>query len=131
MYCLNDTWCTAGVNGRCYQEECDCAPACTYDTCATDSDCAQGVCACGAPVPNEGRLPNVCVPSNCYVDANCGDGGYCSPSPHTGCGPWVIAGYYCHTPQDECTNDDQCAGSLCTWAGNLSKWVCTGAGCNE
>ena len=79
--CAQDSDCTAGTNGRCLQAG---GPACnyycSYDDCAQDSDCTGNVpCPCRSSSSN--TASNACATgSNCRVDADCGPGGFCSPS---------------------------------------------------
>src|SRR5581483_2271997 len=106
--CLADTDCSAGQNGRCLPTPgIACVPECSYDVCRTDTDCATGgPCACRASSTDS--TPNVCVPGNCLVDSDCGPSGFCSPSGLIGtCG----IGYYCHTPNDSCVDDADCASN--------------------
>jgi hypothetical protein len=77
------------------------------------------------------------VAAACHVDADCGSGGYCSPSPDP-CtlrgspGPDFagIIGYYCHKParqctKDECTNAADCdGGAICQWSPSAATWDC-------
>jgi hypothetical protein len=98
--------------------------ACTYDTCSGDSACPTGqTCACHGSTYNGGG--NACVPGDCRVDSDCeGGAGYCSPAFATmGCGG--LAGYYCHTPKDQCVNDTDCAnGNVCTYSTSEARWTC-------
>jgi hypothetical protein len=125
--CNSDSDCTeAGVNGRCInQGGGPAAPCfCTYDECLVDTDCAAGqTCAChGAPY-TDGH-GNTCVTGNCRVDADCGEG-YCSPtSTGADCGD-NLAGYYCHTAADLCTDDTDCDGE-CIYSTANSRWQCVG-----
>jgi len=107
--CSTDADCTsdAGTNGRCVEPSINVC-TCSYDTCATDGDCPTGqTCACHGST-YLGDFGSTCVPGNCRVDADCGANGYCSPSAATTCGNTVLAGYYCHTAMDRCTNDPEC-----------------------
>lgn len=124
--CSSDSQCTSGVDGRCVISGggalyC----SCTYDTCMHDTDCPTGqTCAChgSAYVGGDG---NSCVPGNCRVDADCGAGGYCSPSfSLMGCGG--LAGYYCHTPKDACINDSDCGANdnVCVYDAAAGYWEC-------
>ena len=67
------------------------------------------------------------MPGNCHVDANCGVGGYCSPS-YTGTGCGSLGGYYCHTPSDQCIDDTDCGSggglSVCTYDQSVGYWMC-------
>jgi hypothetical protein len=127
--CNVDADCTAGTNGRCVAS----APfagicsVCSYDACTTDADCASvGTCDCRFDFQGA----NVCSPGNCRVDADCGAGGYCSPSRPTCLGypeeTSATLGFFCHTPNDTCANDDDCATStqprLCRYDGRA--WRC-------
>jgi hypothetical protein len=128
--CSTDADCAdAGPNGRCDMstgggaQRCFCAS----DMCADDSTCPSGqTCAChGSAYLGQG---NTCVPGNCRVDSDCGTGGYCSPSRGSGnCGG--IVGYYCHTAQDKCVNDSDCADAggafACDWSPTAGYWKCS------
>lgn len=128
--CHADADCAdAGVNGRCIESMGGAIYCrCTSDACAGDSSCPTGqTCAChGAPYT--GGDGNACVPGNCRVDADCGPGGYCSPSYQVqGCGG--LAGYYCHTPTDTCVDDSDCATStsgpqVCAYSTTAGHWKC-------
>jgi hypothetical protein len=95
------------------------------------------VCSCaGATKGYAGASPgNVCVPSDCRVDADCGPGGYCSPTVSSSCGAFYgVQGYYCHRPGDACVNDSDCAAGTtgpapyCAYDTSVGRWVCgTGA----
>jgi hypothetical protein len=134
--CDTDSQCTAGTNGRCLKLGDVSGGTCTYDACATDSQCGTGkVCVCGTSAGSDGRTANQCVVSNCEVDSDCGPDGYCSPTESMGCGASGVVGYFCHTAADECTNDGDCAGATtdggprpgggyCAWDGTSSKWTC-------
>jgi hypothetical protein len=138
--CRYDSDCTAGADGRC---ECDIdgvftSAKCSYDACQSDSDCVAngssgGVCDC-----REGQLgtgnqsaANVCLAGNCRTDADCGSGGYCSPSNVPGCGPGWWYGYFCHTANDTCTNDTDCPrpNGVCATYGNA--WTCYPSPCAD
>ena len=127
--CKADADCKQGVHGRCIGH--GGGPAgcfCTYDKCSGDSGCANGsTCAC-RDSPYMGSSGNQCVPGNCRVDSDCGKGGSCSPS-----GAWSVVGYYCHTPTDTCTNDDDCpirncSGTptepRCVYSASVQSWQC-------
>ena len=140
--CSVDSDCKDGVNGRCVEggrgfEEFQCS----YDECSTAVACASGnICICGTAGGLAGRSGNVCLPSNCTSDSDCGTGGYCSPTYDTMCGPYDgTVGYFCHRlsdecSKDECVNDSDCTGSgtegspgeagYCAWDGASSKWTC-------
>jgi hypothetical protein len=40
-----------------------------------------------------------------------------------------VGGYYCHTPNDQCIDDSDCAlgggSSACTYSTTDGRWVCT------
>ncbi|MGH7285393.1 MAG: hypothetical protein ACRELY_28050, partial [Polyangiaceae bacterium] len=105
--CASDHDCVDGgagkTNGRCvhifYTE-------CNWDGCVTSSDCASDQsCICASDDPSD---MNRCAPSNCRSDADCGSGGYCSPTV-SACFGGGVDGIYCHTPDDKCLNDSDCA----------------------
>jgi hypothetical protein len=131
--CNSDSQCAdAGLNGRCVSADVGWGSGpsctCTYDACVHDSDCKTGeLCVCHGSAYSPGG--NTCLPGNCRVDADCGAGGFCSPSPPDTTNTGSVAGYYCHTPMDACTNDSDCAkagGALdvCVWSGKQSRWMC-------
>ena len=79
--CGGDNDCTSGANGRCLQEPGPpCRYSCSYDDCTADSDCpGNAPCACRSS--GSDTMANICyTASNCRVDADCGPGGFCSPS---------------------------------------------------
>lgn len=127
--CSRDADCDdAGPNGRCVQG--NGGPAycgCTFDSCFHDSDCTGETCACHGSAYTYGA-GNRCVPGNCHVDADCGAGGYCSPTyATTGCGS--LGGYYCHTPSDQCIDDSDCNGGTsgpqaCAYSTTSGRWQC-------
>jgi hypothetical protein len=127
--CNSDSQCAdAGPEGRCVVSNGPTASCfCTYDSCADDSGCPKGqTCACHGSPYTDGE-GNHCVPSNCRLDADCGPGGWCSPTSFTmSCGG--IGGYYCHTPQDQCVNDSDCADAgifdVCAFDTTLGHWRC-------
>jgi hypothetical protein len=151
--CLQDSDCTAGANGRCVRAfgPARCGGVCSYDACAGDSDCGGSEpCLCRASSTE--LAANSCVTgSNCRVDADCGVGGFCSPSvvnPYCACvstklcddsshcyagkmevpcacGDACGHGYYCHTAQDECVDDEDCRpGTTCNYDRLEKRWTC-------
>jgi hypothetical protein len=130
---MDDSQCTSGTNGRCtaFVSGFGTNYLCTYDACFVDSDCpGLAVCECGQAM-GSGRAANACLSSNCRVDADCGPGGYCSPS-YSSCGArGGFTGYYCHTPADDCTNDSDCTqlGYWCGWQPYDAKWTCSIGAC--
>ena len=96
--------------------------------CATDSDCpGGGVCSCKGETFFFGKQSpsNVCVSANCHVDSDCASG-YCSPSVSSDLGSFYgIQGYYCHAPQDTCSNDSDCvSGGYCAYQPTVGSWAC-------
>jgi hypothetical protein len=154
--CTSDSSCTEGVNGRCNTSEggpiVDCVPSCSYDLCASDSDCPDNApCLCRDSASS--GAANYCYGGgNCRVDSDCGPGGYCSPSlvnqlcaclgvpcpPDAGgacsvngmpvpcnCDP-CGHGYFCHTKQDSCVDDGDCqSGAACNYDAFNGKWACS------
>jgi hypothetical protein len=130
--CLQDTDCTAGTNGRCGHAGGPAGCQCSYDACTQDTDCPTSqTCAChGSPYIDFG---STCVQGNCRVDADCGSGGFCSPSAPAGGWCGNVDGYYCHTPNDLCINDSDCpAGNgpsgfgdgFCEYSKTNHRWEC-------
>jgi hypothetical protein len=135
--CHADGDCTSGVNGRCAGNGHD-GCNCSYDTCTNDADCAANqLCACRNTWHYGALGPNVCLPSNCRVDSDCGPNGFCSPSLDPTCGSFIgVTGWYCHTASDTCTNDDDCAvldggyfKPFCGYRPEVGHWACSTAGC--
>jgi hypothetical protein len=130
--CHSNAECTAGRNGRCDGNSHD-GYRCTYDACYSDSECAGGVCACNGATR---ATNNVCLVGGCQVDANCGPGGFCSPTLGS-CGHYGKAvGYYCHTSEDECIDDADCSGAgmfgqkpYCAYEKSIGHWKCSSAEC--
>ncbi len=126
--CSKDADCTEGKNGRCYG---GLLPnACSYDECVTDTDCGTAVCDCR----NTGKIgqPNVCFKGNCRTDTDC-KGQFCSPSATTvtyNCTGPVLGsfGYFCHTAQDECVDNEDCASvsfnAQCVFDPDVVHWKC-------
>jgi hypothetical protein len=128
--CTMDSDCPACANGhtdRCLALSCKC------DECSRDEDCgATGVCSCsgqsfGFARSNRG---SVCVPADCRSDADCGAGGFCSPTVSFDCGVFYgVAGFYCHTADDKCRNDSDCATGDCRYSPQAGIWVCATGAC--
>lgn len=129
--CATDADCAAGNNGRCTGNSHD-GWRCTYDMCFADSDCdATRLCACEGGFRSD---ENVCLPSNCRSDAECATG-FCSPTLGS-CGhytSWV--GYFCHTCDDLCVNDEDCPlmggtqPGYCAYSTANSRWQCEYSEC--
>jgi hypothetical protein len=146
--CTQDSDCSEGSNGRCGQSA---APfrdlVCSYDTCFSDSDCADDTpCECRTGPTDSTN--NACVTaSDCQVDSDCGAGGYCSPSlvndfcfcpspalcgPGDSCSPGPCScgdscghGYFCHTPADTCVDDSDCGSNgTCNFDSLAKHWTC-------
>ena len=138
-YCGSDPDCTAGTNGRCNCFQGGPAVAddgnwCSYDGCASDSDCNGGVCDCReSPAHVTWGTQTVCLGGNCRTDSDCGPGGYCSPSPLPGCGAQSWYAYFCHTPGDQCVNDTDCnqGNAYCAYEASSSRWVCSTGMCPD
>jgi hypothetical protein len=155
--CKSDSDCTAGPNGRCFPFQGLIGPGgCSYDECFVDSQCGSKIpCLCRTSSTDD--TANQCdVKGNCAVDSDCGQGGYCSPSPQIGqYGPyqttvntcWGSRPYFCHTASDQCNNDSDCASLdagtnlgnprppwasppwACAYNTQDSRWECTMAVC--
>jgi hypothetical protein len=120
--CLKDSDCGQDLNGRCGFFIFGPHPLmCSYDECYSDSDCDGGV-PCGCRPSGSSDEPNVCLTlSNCRVDSDCGPGGYCSLSMEG-----IVSAYYCHTPNDTCSNDSDCPMDrpACTFDMSSGHWAC-------
>jgi hypothetical protein len=91
----------------------------------------------GLPDPNHPEratlaptVHNRCVPGDCRVDADCGSGGYCSPSLGA-CG--AFEGYYCHSSADACVDERiDCPGSpaRCQYDPAVGHFVCGNGACS-
>ena len=132
MDCTTHEECTDGENGRCTGNSHD-GWRCTYDSCFEDADCGSTVCACDGGWRSGS---NTCLGGNCQVDADCGAGGWCSPS-MSECGLYGgVTGYWCHTPEDTCTDDSDCPGTgdfggpgYCMFSQTLGHWECSYSQC--
>ena len=107
---------------------------CDYDQCLSDSDCgATGVCSCKGETREFGAQSygNVCVPSDCRVDADCCPGQWCSPSDDHGTF-YGVRSYHCHTASDECIDDADCADDgavrVCAFDPVTGHWACRDGG---
>lgn len=128
--CETDADCDEGERGRC--EDFRGYAQCTYDECTQDSECATGgPCGCELGFWSDS---NVCLGGNCQVDGDCGEGGYCSPS-FSECGSYSgVVAHWCHTPEDECVNDSECADAdtgygYCMYSSEVTHWVCSYSQC--
>jgi len=146
--CTSDAECTAGRNGRCLLRG-YCESACSYDECLRDTDCpAKQPCDCRSD--GTSTIANRCLPdSNCATDADCGQCGFCSPSMERAdlecwstegcsdascdagggtnvcaCVDAVRLTYACHTANDECTDNADCALNYCAYKADTSQWAC-------
>ena len=78
--CERHADCDEGDNGRCdsFTHSGGTSYFCTYDSCFSDDECGGGVCDCGE---NTAYGQNKCLDAgDCRVNADCGPGGWCSPS---------------------------------------------------
>jgi hypothetical protein len=135
--CTSDAQCTSGENGRCMIERV--GGICTYDGCFADTDCTGDNATTKSPVcecETDYTGANTCLgEGNCRVDADCGSSRYCSPTFGT-CGHYSgIVGYYCHTAEDECVDDSDCAsdgdvpGGYCAFLPEIGHWKCSTSEC--
>lgn len=85
VHCNTETDCDDG--GECFRSIYN--AQCRYNTCTSNADCAEDQrCGC-----------STCVEAFCSADADCDSGESCVLALRCG----VAQGYYCTTPQDECT----------------------------
>ena len=125
--CSSDSDCTQGTNGRCTWSNGGAhILSCTYDQCGADSDCTGTVCVCRAD--SSSTDVNFCgsSKSGCRVDADCGAGGYCSPSESSDTFCFSAdSAYFCHTSSDECIDDADCgADGSCNFDPTAKHWKC-------
>jgi hypothetical protein len=154
--CMQDADCTKGATGRCYPPaigpQRGCQGLCSYDDCVDDSGCGPSTpCECRDSATS--GVANQCqTGSNCRVDADCGAGGFCSPSVVNAfcdcpdpmlcdssthcyadsvevpcaCGDACGHGFFCHTPQDACLDDADCGSDeTCNFDRLTRRWTCT------
>jgi len=98
---------------------------CSFDECLTDADCPDGqACGCADQFGGNALHYNACVPAQCRIDSDCGQGGLCSPSGNSYCGS--LTGYYCHSPADTCTTDADCCEPTprCFYTPALGHFAC-------
>lgn len=132
--CAKHADCTQGRNGRCLFGRG--GPMCTYDQCVNDGECQTGVCSCDSGTGGT----DVCLHmSGCKIDADCGAGGFCSPS-QGDCGNYSgVVGYFCHQANDECVDDKDCDGpgnpaggvgnGSCRYNKMVGHWRCETSQC--
>ncbi len=130
--CASDADCTEGTNGRCTggRE----GWFCTYDECFEDDECGgTSVCQCEGSFRSDA---NSCQASNCRTDGDCASG-FCSPTLGS-CGDFTgTIGWYCHTCEDECVDDADCAGGdagpwgrpYCAFEPTAGRWQCMNTHC--
>lgn len=127
LECASDSDCVSGRNGRCLAQRF--GYACSYDQCLTHADCGNDqVCACGG----DSIAANRCMSATCRSNEDCG-GRACAPT-FGGCGNYSgFVAYRCHTTQDECAADADCAamgvGAYCAFDDAASHWVCSNLHC--
>jgi len=127
--CHVDADCSARPNGICsekYVGQGDFSIVCAYDECMSDADCNGGPCICGGSA-----AVNDCGGGQCKVDADC-NGGYCSPSQDE-CN-WHVGGWFCHTADDECTDDKDCGSDFddyCWMDPKKRHWACRHGRCQD
>lgn len=113
--CTANAQCKDGRNGRCVVARS--TASCVYDACTNAAECP-GVAVC------ECADVNLCVASGCLKDADCGGGGYCSPS---SCATGNGAPHFCHTTDDECIDDADCGAggvNVCRYQPGSRTWRC-------
>jgi ribosomal protein L32 len=148
MACRSDADCTAGRNGRCLLNGGRCLTYCSYDECQTDTDCPESQ-PCGCRSDGADTVENRCIAgSNCRIDTDCGECGFCSLSivradleclsggltaTSCDCGSYVSLAYHCHTMYDECADYDDCSdgkdgpgltGTYCAYTEGTMRWEC-------
>ena len=98
-------------------------------TAARPTATAAGACATAARAPftSSGGRRRSASAGNCRTDSDCGQDGYCSPTPALGCGPQSWSAYYCHTLGDQCVDDADCdqGNAYCAYDTGSSRWVCS------
>jgi hypothetical protein len=103
-----------------------------YTHCRSDADCKTSeACTCDGTkfAWAHQSVGNVCVPAQCHQDSDCGQH-VCSPSAGFDAAFYGVAGFYCHTSEDECTVDADCTqqhtlGTACSFNPAIKHWVCS------
>ena len=123
--CTTSAECTElGITGTCESS------LCNFDQCTSDAQCTNAVCSCqGDTRAYAGSsYGNTCIPGNCRTDADCGSGGYCSPTVSASCGSFYgTQGWYCHTCDDTCADDSDCTAQgtgYCAYDPSVGHWAC-------
>ncbi len=133
--CTSDADCV-GVSGFSAAGHCipfDGQMLCSYDTCFSDEQCgaSPAVCLCaGQWHVFAGVSPgNTCRTGSCRTDSDC-PGALCSPSVGFGAAFYGYVGDYCHTAQDQCRCDSDCASPLpsCAYNPEIGAWACASFG---
>jgi hypothetical protein len=151
--CASDADCSETSAGFCYVG--NCYSECLSDACHADSECPSGqMCACIATgnaciaIAQGSCLTDSDCGACGFCSLNlvecgmshkfCGDVGSCEGYAgiadgwvSTGCNSFCSGrctqGYFCHTPQDNCTDDSDCGvASHCAFASVFQSWMCVG-----
>jgi len=94
-----------------------------------DSECSAGsVCDCRPD--GSSAAPNRCLGGDCVVDADCGAGGYCSPTVAFDAINYPYVGYYCRRAGDTCVDDADCTdiSGVCAFDMSVMHWACSAQG---
>ena len=106
---------------------------CSYDTCLSDDDCGArpAICLCEGQwhVYSAASPGNTCRSGTCRDDSDC-PGTACSPSVGFGAVFYGFVGAYCHTPNDQCRCDSDCASPTpsCAYNPEIGAWACASFG---
>jgi hypothetical protein len=95
-----------------------------------DGDCAQNqACVCSSGFVGLTIRQNICAPSSCRSDADCGPDGLCSSAYGGHCGS--PSGYHCRKAADTCRVQADCAkasdgglSAICDYAPEEDRWQC-------
>jgi hypothetical protein len=133
--CLDDWDAPRGGSGCVIREPtnhrpADCVPPDTGagGACLVDANCADGPQGKPGTVCNCATSSCTVQPGSCRVDADCGAGGFCSPTWTSGEDVEVVA-YECHTCEDQCIDDTDCTGmypgGYCIYNQCVGYWTCS------
>lgn len=128
--CTTDADCADSANGTCINTLGSCG--CKYG-CEDDTGCGEGsACLCRLIVDTDVTVnsASLCLPAQCRGPEDCASG-RCGLALDGSC--MAPVGFFCRTPADDCTSDDDCGPELnaaCLFDEQERRWRCLpGGGC--